>query len=90
MGPKDLQKFTIEQTHRVAFCPSDSAEKTSCANVALKEKSEEWNNQVTQLIRVCKWTHKGLMPQRAPPGANRPKLLVGGSLPPDEAGAGEA
>ena len=36
--PNDLQKFTIEQTHRVAFCPSDSAEKTSCAKVALKEK----------------------------------------------------
>ena len=60
--PKDLQKFTIEQTHRVAFCPSDSAGQTSCANVATKEKSEEWNNQVTQLIWVCKWTRKGLMP----------------------------
>ena len=61
---KDLQKFAIEQTHRVAFCCSDSAAQTTCANIAAKEKHEGWNNHITKLIWVCKWTRKGLMPAK--------------------------
>ena len=60
--PRDIQKFTIEQTHRVAFVCSELARPTTSANLAAKGKREEWKTQLTQLIWVCKWSRKGLMP----------------------------